>query len=247
MDSTKSSTGASGGVQAEWVLSCDPVRFAELREKSEFALLLRLGRHANALRFCLRALRAELADDGPVGSRARPAAFFYYSGSLFEAFDLVQELRAVFGSSPHWEASFGRFGSEADVRALIARYSDLHTVRNHVGFHVAAHVPSQSLGRLALPEYVVARGAGSDPSTIFYELADTMAAHYVFGSQAEFAEFEAAFVERGTHITSLFMDFLASTDTLTMGTLRSWGFAPRFVGSSHSDQLAADSRAEAAD
>lgn len=87
---------------------------------------MRLARHVNALRFAQIALAdADEREDRPVSYRARPSAFIYTGSVLVEGLALIPELRTHFATNPHWRRSFGRFGSDEDVRALYAQGSDL--------------------------------------------------------------------------------------------------------------------------
>jgi hypothetical protein len=188
---------------------------------------MRLGRHVNALRFAQAAMVHAWNDDGPVGHRSRSASLFVYGSVLYEAFDLVPELRRWFEANPHWNRSFGRFGTDEAIREKIQQGSDLHRLRNHVGSHVLPMVPVRSLPRLDLPEYVLARCRGRTVGNMHYELADTMALHYVFDAPATFSQLLEEFDRRGSQLTALMQDFLEAADILIPRAFEAWGFRGR--------------------
>lgn len=214
---------------SHWLLDCTRDRFLELITQPGFACLLRLARHVNALRFGQAALNHAQDDDGPIGLRSRPGAFFYHGGVLFEALQLVPELRVHFAANPHWERSFGRFGTDDEVRALYAQGTDLHRLRNHVGFHVLGIVPERSLPTLNLPDYVLARGIGRSVGKTYYELADTVALHYLLGAPEDFEAFIAAFEKRGAKVTALLVSFLEASDILLPRAFEALGIRPRII------------------
>ncbi|WP_291990504.1 hypothetical protein, partial [Luteitalea sp.] len=135
---------------------------------------------------------------------------------LFEALGLIPELRVHFGTHAHWTRSFGRFGSDDEVRARLAQGTDLHRLRNHVGFHVLGIVPERSLPTLELPDYVLASGLGTKQGHVYYDLGDMIALHYLLGSPKTFEAFMREFEARGSKVTELLLSFLEASDILLL-------------------------------
>ena len=217
------------GEDPHWVIEISRERLLALTKSEPFWSLMRLARHVNALRFGQAALFHANGDDGPIGRRARPSSFFYNGSVLFEALALVPELRKHHSTNPYWERSFGRFGSDAEVRALAAQGTDLHRLRNHVGFHVLDIVPERSLPSLDLPDYILASGHGFTQGQVYYDLADTIALHYLLGAPKSFDAFIAAFSDRGATITALLMDYLEASDIFLPRAFEALGLTIRIV------------------
>ena len=206
-----------------WTIEFNRERLAEFAQDPAFHCLMRLARHVNALRFAQVALvDANEREEGPVSFRARPAAFFYMGSVLYEALQMVPELRSHFERNARWTRSFGRFGRDEDERVLIAKGTDLQRLRNHVGSHVLPMVPERSLPTLDLPDYVLVRGVGKQVGNLYYELADVIALHYLFDAPAAWNTLLHEFEVRGAAVTKVLVDFLEAADILIPRVLEQW-------------------------
>lgn len=215
------------GDEGPWHIECSPEVFPRVANRKDFQAIMRLARHVNALRFGQAALNQSRDDDGPAGRRARPGVFFYGGSVLFEALQLVPELRVHFGQHPQWGRSFGRFGQDGEVRARIAKGTLLHRLRNHVGFHVLGMVPELSLPKLTLPDYVIASGLGRRVGDIYYDLADLIPLHYLLGAPDTYDEFLKRFEAEAATVRDLILDFLNAADILLPHALRELGLTLR--------------------
>lgn len=214
---------------AHWGIECSAERLQVLIREPGFHEVMRLARIVNAMRFGQAALYHARDDDGPVGIRSRSSGFFFHASILFEGLQLIPELRQMFGTHGDWERSFGTFGSDEDVRALVAQGTLLHRIRNHVGAHVLAIVPERSLPRLDMPRYVLVRAHGPAVGAVHYQLADEMALHYVLERPSSFSELLREFELQGSEVTALLMRFLDAADILIPRALGTWGLAVRFL------------------
>lgn len=133
---------------------------------------------------------------------------------------MIPLLRSHFQSFAEWRTGFGRFGDDASVRALVKQGKDLQRLRNHVAFHMLEMVPKQSLPKLPMSEYVIASGSGPSNGNVYYDLADTVAAHYVCGCPTDGRQFETALLRIGTGTRDLAARFLESGDMLMRGALK---------------------------
>jgi hypothetical protein len=209
---------------SNWHIYCSPDRFEELRGNIAFHRLLDLARHVNALRFAQVALVHVGDSDEPSAARQRSSVFFYYGGILYEALQLIPLLREQFGTLEAWVAGFGGFGSDEDVRAMVAQGTDLHRLRNHLAFHVRPMVTTQSLPRLNLPNYDFATGTGRSVGAVYYNLSDTLAIHYLVGSPTDYDEFMRRFVDRASQVRDLALRYMQAADKLIPAALKGLGF-----------------------
>lgn len=212
---------------ARWLVEIPFDRLEAIGNTESFWTLLRLARHVNAFRFGQGALYRAQDDDSPAGVRQRSAAFFFHGGVLYEALKMIPDLRVHFGANPHWDRSFGRYGTDEDVRAQYAQGTVLHRLRNHVSYHVLPMVPEKSWPRLALPQFVFVRAHGHSVGSLYYELADTVALHYVLGAPATYDGFLQSFKRVGGEITTKMLAFAEAADILIPRALQAWGLSPR--------------------
>jgi hypothetical protein len=219
---------SSRRADAEWVILCSREQFEPLRTDPAFHRLIDLARHVNALRLGQAALFVHGDDDdSPSASRQRSATFLYHAGILFEALDLIPQLRTHFGDLDFWESTFGVFGDDQAIAGLRAKGTDLQKLRNHASFHVLPIVAQRSLARLEMDEYVFASGRGRTVGDIYYNLADTVPIHYVVGAPREREKFLAEFERMATEVRDLVLKFLEAADRFIPRVLRRYGFKRR--------------------
>jgi hypothetical protein len=168
----------------------------------------------------------------PTEVRQMAGTTLYHAGILFEAITHLPSCRPHFEHMSSWqkEKGFSSFGTDEEMRALVARGSKLATLRNRTSFHgLTPGVVSQSLETLPLDEIVFTSGAGWTSAEMYHNLPDIVAAHFAVGSPADGRVLEQRMEEMLVHVRDLALRYMEAADSLILGALYEYGFTKRRI------------------
>jgi hypothetical protein len=216
----------------QWAIVCSRERLAEIRADPKFERLVEIARFVNALRHGQHSVVMAFDLGTPAEVRQMSATTLYHAGILFEAMDHLPSCRPHFEHMNSWkrEQGFSSFGTDDEMRSLVARGSTLAIIRNRTAFHgLTPGVVAESLKTLPLDEIVFTSGSGLTSAEMYHNLADIVAAHFAVGSPSDGRVLHQRMEEMLVHVRDLALRYMAAGDGLILGTLHEYGFTQREI------------------
>jgi len=210
----------SYAMNIDWKIVCDSKVFDNLKSQKEFGQVLALARAVTALDYVL----STWADgETPSSIRRRNNMFIFSCGILYEAFNLLDNMRATFKDNDDFKNGMQPF--RTDPIALRIRDNHIKFVRHKGVFHFDWDEFKKMLSASPSQDCVFAVGHGDTKGEQYYILADAIVFDILLQwTGGTLTDYEKDAARLLTEVRDLSFRFTNEADKFISSCLMGWGF-----------------------